>query len=242
LRTLGGEYPEHGLIPHDLRRPVYCRCKQAMPDAKVPYLQAYGNITKALQKIKTAQTPDRFTQDFLATKLGLKGGSPKPVIPFLKRTGFLSSDGSPSSLYRRFRNSSHTGAAAAEALRMGYAPLYEINEYAHHASDAELRGIVVQATGLEENSSTVRAIIKSFRALQAFADFDSSTSSMAAEDEAAGGDDDAGDGDADGGGDGDGTSRAINLGYTINLHLPATSDIAVFNAIFKSLREHLLRD
>jgi len=32
----------------------------------------------------------------------------------------------------------------------------------------------------------------------------------------------------------------LNLGYTINLHLPATSDIAVFNAIFKSLRENLL--
>jgi hypothetical protein len=34
----------------------------------------------------------------------------------------------------------------------------------------------------------------------------------------------------------------FNLGYTINLNLPATSDPAVFNAIFKSLKEHLLRD
>jgi len=33
----------------------------------------------------------------------------------------------------------------------------------------------------------------------------------------------------------------LGLSYTINLNLPATSDIAVFNAIFKSLREHLLR-
>jgi hypothetical protein len=32
----------------------------------------------------------------------------------------------------------------------------------------------------------------------------------------------------------------VNLSYTINLNLPATSDQAVFNAIFKSLREHLL--
>jgi hypothetical protein len=34
----------------------------------------------------------------------------------------------------------------------------------------------------------------------------------------------------------------FNLGYTINLNLPATSDAAVFDAIFKSLKEHLLRD
>ena len=34
----------------------------------------------------------------------------------------------------------------------------------------------------------------------------------------------------------------LNLAYTINLNLPATSDIAVFNAIFKSLKENLLKD
>ena len=34
----------------------------------------------------------------------------------------------------------------------------------------------------------------------------------------------------------------MNLSYTINLNLPATTDVAVFNAIFKSLKEHLLKD
>jgi uncharacterized membrane protein YgcG len=216
---------------------------QLMPEAKVPYIQAYGNITKALQKIKSASTPDRFTQDFLATKLGLKGGSAKPVIPFLKRTGFLSSDGSPTSLYKRFRNPAVSGAAAAEALRAGFGALYEINEYAHDAPDEELKGIVVQATGLEEASSTVRAIVKSFRAIQAFADFDAAAGEGASD--ADGGDGDEGDDGGGGGGGGragGGGDRSINLGYTINLQLPATSDIAVFNAIFKSLREHILRD
>ena len=65
----------------------------------VPYVQAYGNITKALERIRQAQTPPRFTQDFLETKLNLSGGSARPVIPFLKRTGFLASDGTPTDLY-----------------------------------------------------------------------------------------------------------------------------------------------
>ena len=30
------------------------------------------------------------------------------------------------------------------------------------------------------------------------------------------------------------------LGYTIQVHLPATTDINVYNAVFKSLKEHLL--
>ena len=33
----------------------------------------------------------------------------------------------------------------------------------------------------------------------------------------------------------------LNLGYNINLNLPATSDPAVFNAIFRALKEHLLQ-
>jgi hypothetical protein len=34
--------------------------------------------------------------------------------------------------------------------------------------------------------------------------------------------------------------RKLEISYTINLQLPATTEIAVFNAIFKSLKEHLL--
>lgn len=35
-------------------------------------------------------------------------------------------------------------------------------------------------------------------------------------------------------------SRKLGLSYTINLNLPATTDIEVFNAIFKALKENLL--
>lgn len=34
----------------------------------------------------------------------------------------------------------------------------------------------------------------------------------------------------------------FKLGYTINLNLPATSDAAVFDAIFRSLKANLLRE
>jgi uncharacterized protein DUF5343 len=208
-----------------------------MAESTLPYMAGYGNITKALNKIKAASTPPRFTQDFLATTLDMPGGSPRAVIPFLKRTGFLASDGAPTDLYKRFRNSAQTGAAAAEALRIGYRPLYEKNEYVHNAKDPDLRGLVVQVTGSEEDSKLVKAVVGSFKSLKAFADFDAESAESSIEDA----------GDAlperdEQPGDGAGAlPGGISLGYTINLHLPPTSDVAVFNAIFKSLREHLLR-
>ena len=112
-----------------------------MAKGSLPYVTAHGNITKVLDKIKSAETPPRFTQDYLATTLDLPGGTPKPVIPFLKRTGFLGSDGAPTDLYKRFRNKAQQGAAAAEALRLGYKALYEINEYVHDAKDDDLKGV-----------------------------------------------------------------------------------------------------
>lgn len=202
----------------------------------LPYMNGYGTITKVLEKIKTAATPPRFTQDFLATKLGLPGGTPRPVIPFLKRAGFLGSDGIPTELYRRFRNTAESKRAGAEALRTAYQRLYEMNEYAHELSDEKLKGLIVQATGMDANSPAVRAMVGSFKALRDFASFDAETERTEPEPEHE-------PAEAT-----EGTRREakeaparIGLSYTINLNLPSTSDIAVFDAIFRSLRAHLLK-
>ncbi len=212
--------------------------ERQMTNETPPYMNAYGNIGRALQKIKTAQTPPRFTQDFLATKLDLSGGGARPLIPFLKRTGFLGSDGVPTDRYKRFRNPGQTGKAAAEALREGYKVLYEVNEYVHDASDDDLLGLVVQVTGLAPDAPVTKAIVASFKALKDFATFQEGDD----EEQDEGGEEVTRKGN-EGSDEGERVTLAKGLGlsYTINLNLPATSDIKVFDAIFKSLREHLLK-
>jgi len=210
-----------------------------------PYMNAYGNIGRALKKIQSAQTPPRFTQDFLSTKLDLSGGGARPLIPFLKRTGFLGSDGVPTDRYKRFRNPGQTGKAAAEALREGYKALYEVNEYVHDASDEDLLGVVVQVTGLEPDAPTAKAIVASFKALKDFAVFQDGEEEDEEGQEDTSRKADALKGESKGDGKGEGErvhlTKGLGLSYTINLNLPATSDIKVFDAIFKSLREHLLK-
>ena len=207
--------------------------------ATIPYITSPGNIEKALNAIKAAATPDRVTQDYVKTILKIPGGSGDQVTSFLRKIGFVNSDSSPSEIYKKFRNSATSGKAAAEALRAGYAPLYKRNEFMHALPDEQLKGLIIEETGAGGDSSVPSLILSSINAVKKFAKFDGAevieeppTNNNA--------------------------SRALtlpeikqnpsaqklgmNLSYTINLNLPATSDIAVFNAIFKSLKEHLLRD
>jgi hypothetical protein len=52
--------------------------------------------------------------------MGFPGGSYKPFIPVAKRIGLLSSDGTPTDTYNRFRDTNHRKTAMAQAVRTGY--------------------------------------------------------------------------------------------------------------------------
>jgi hypothetical protein len=203
-----------------------------------PYMNAYGNIERILNKIRDAATPPKFTQDYLSGELGFSGGSAFPFIPFAKRIGLIASDGTPTDLYRKFRNSSESGRAIAEAMRQGYSSLFKRHEYVHSLGKAELTGIVAEVTGLERDSKSLGAIVQSFLTLKKFADFNAPAFSP--QDLTVGGapsqSDLTGSTPAERGAKG----QSIGLSYFINLTLPNTTEIAVFDAIFKSLREHLL--
>lgn len=207
-----------------------------------PYVAATGILNSVLKKIIDAPPPPRFTQDFLTAKLGFKKGSANAVIPFLKRLGFLGSDGVPTELYNKFRNPSKAGKAIADGMKIGYQDLYSRNEYWHDLNKKDLSGLIIEATGTSANSSTLKAIIGTIDVLKQYAQFDGASDDNDQSEEKLSAakpqsseetpiihhkkpKDDLG----------------INLSYTINLNLPETSDIAVFDAIFKSLKENLLK-
>ncbi|WP_374972988.1 DUF5343 domain-containing protein [Spongiibacter marinus] len=216
--------------------------------ANIPYVTAPGNVTKALNAIANAATPERISQDFVKEVLKIPGGSGDQMTAYLKKVGLASSDGSPTPIYKKFRNPSTRGEAGAEILKHGYAELYKHNEYAHEMSESKLKGLIIEVTGHEHDSSAVTCAVSCFKNIKAFADFSAQSKGELiegnAEDESykrqsttqqqpnansqfsLGGS----------------TGIGLNLGYTINLNLPATSDIAVFNAIFKSLKENLLSE
>ncbi|NCB50575.1 MAG: hypothetical protein EOM54_01655 [Clostridia bacterium] len=207
--------------------------------ANLPYLAAPGSITTALTKIRSAATPERVTTDFVTTKLMMKGGTGAAIPPFLKKINFVASDGTPTELYKVFRNPNTGGRAVADAIKFGYQPLLEANEYFYELPDNELLALILQITGLESKNKVAKYILSTLNNLKSFASFDEEPAENKADD----GNDEhekpQEKSDRDNKEKSDSDDR-INLTYTINLNLPATSDQAVFNAIFKSLKEHLL--
>lgn len=183
--------------------------------------------------------PERVSQDFVKTILKVPGGSGDQITTFLRKIGLANPDGSPSDLYKSFRNPSRSGRAIASAIRVAYAPLYVRNEFMHELPDDALVGLITEETGQPHDAGPVKLIAASIRHLKTFADFKSDSeetvvplprlpeaprpSSQPAESPHAT------------------RNVGLNLGYTINLNLPASTDPAVFDAIFRSLKEHLLR-
>lgn len=201
----------------------------------LPYLTASGTFKRALEGIQDASRPDKFNADFLEHVLKLTGGGARASIPILKKMGFLSSDSSPTELYAKFRTESGRSAAAQQGLRNAFPEIFRRSEWAHTVDDGKLKDIIVEITGLGAGDPVVKAILGTFKAVRSFVtpgDRDDTPSSTPM--------DEAENGSASGqpssfnGGD-------LRLAYNINIVLPETSDLKVLNAIFRSIRENLMK-
>lgn len=198
-----------------------------------PYVNAYGNLTKLLEKIKTASVPSKVTRDYLSTVLGLKSSSYHPMIPFLRRLGFLDSSGAPTQRYKDFRSESKSGFIVAKSLQEAYSNLYDGNEYAHKLPKKELLDLVATRTGASKDDPIVASVVGTFQELVKHASFDvediPEEIGEDVEKEEAATDDKLPKGKV-----------KFGISYTINLNLPATTEIKVFDAIFKSLKKNIL--
>lgn len=211
-----------------------------MPTAVLPYLASPGSLTTVFDRIKKAATPDRVTGDVVQSTFLMKGGAGNAILPYLKRINFVGSDGVPTDLYRRFRNDATAGRAAADAVLHGYAPLRALNERFYELSDGELKSLIIQVTGAASDSSAVTQTLGTLKKLIGYADFRAAAPEENGSREHQPALPPAEPPPALPPARDSGQSLGLNLAYTINLNLPATSDQAVFNAIFRSLKEHLL--
>lgn len=203
-----------------------------------PYVNAYGGISKLFSKIKEAAVPPKFSQDFMSAVLDLRSSSYRAMIPLLKRLGFIDQANVPTQAYKDFREDSLSGPVMAQRLREAYRPLFDANEYAYKLEKRELQSKLKSLTGAAEDDPNIPNVAGTFLELSKLAAWNEAGQRPRR--------------DALQPAELTGTAEQaeqerffkgrFGLSYTINLNLPATTEIEVFNAIFRSLRENLLRE
>jgi hypothetical protein len=212
-----------------------------------PYINAYNGVPTLFEKIKLASVPPKFTVDFLGTALDMKSSSYRAMIPLLKKLGFIDPANVPTQAYKDFRDDAISGSVMAERLREAYKPLFQANEYAWKLNKDELASKLRNITGAGADDQVIPSVAGTFLALSKLAKWEGGApkkKEITLDEPGAGERVNKMGGNANKGNEGEeGTGNGrLRLSYTINLNLPATTEIEVFNAIFKSLRENLMRE
>lgn len=209
----------------------------ALPSA---YLTSTKNLDGILSAIQTAQAPSRFTISFLEN-LGYKSSSDRLIINVLKALGFLNADGAPTERYYRYLDQTEAPKVLAEGLRDAYSDLFQLNRTAQTMSRAENK-----LKTLNQGQASDGVLMKmagTFLELAKRSDFESAPAKSASSEHT---DEDPPPAPLErdlGSGAAPPRLDAVALGglvYNIQIHPPESRDQAVYDALFRSLKSHLL--
>lgn len=200
------------------------------------YTQEFKLLPEFFGKLRDAQAPDKFTLQMIKD-FGYKSNNHRAFLPILKALGFLTADGSPTPRYHEYRNHSASKAIMGESIREAYSDIFLIKAKPTTSDKALIEG---KFKSYHNVSDTVAALMtKTFYALLDLADLEESSKVKPSKNQtetnvtkeeietiAT-------------------TARtksnaSVGLHYNIQIHLPATKDVEVYNAIFKSLKDHLI--
>jgi hypothetical protein len=199
------------------------------------YLTSIKNLEGILNAIKTAQAPEKFTQRFLES-LEFKNVSDRLVIGVLKSLGFLADDGKPTQRYFNFLDQTQSAKVLAEGIKQAYADLFAVNVNASTLSREEIINKFRTLSQGQLSDSVLDKLAMTFTALVKHADFQSPRAQLPAvpEPQTEKSKDDLTKNKEE-----HSKTKIGGLVYNIQLILPESRDPAVYDALFKSLREHL---
>lgn len=213
------------------------------------YLTSVKNVEAFFETIKSAKAPERFTTRFLAN-LGFKNTNDRLLISMMKALGFLDENGAPTQRYFNYLDDSQSTAVITEGIEEAYEDLFRLNTRADQMSKQELVGKLKSLTEGKKSERVIEAMATTFQALTKLGDFsDSHTRQDKKEENSA---------------EKKITEKSQNfennlqnsqpiedislrkgsfldsVTYRIEINLPPSRDKAVYDAIFRSLKEHLL--
>ena len=212
----------------------------ALPKA---YLTSTKNLQDILTSIQQAQAPKQFSTNFLIG-LGHKSSSDRLIVGVLKSLGFLTESGTPTPRYFEYLDQTQSDRVLADAIREAYSDLFELNVNAQKMTKEQVKGKFKTLTQGLFSDDVLGKMASTFVALSGHADFDAVVPADTPND---GQDSEEAEGELDDTGTPRHRARTTprSLGgliYNIQIQLPESRDPAVYDALFRSLKLHLLDD
>jgi len=167
------------------------------------------------------------------------------MLNVLKAIGFVDDSGVPTRRYHEYLDQSQSATVLAQGIKEAYADLFSVNKKAHEMTAIEVKN---KMKTLSEGQYTDRVLTQmagTFVTLVKAADFSSPTSAHSPMPGRSGRsvEEKAVEATPTNGRKPLATSPQLpgfgSLVYNINIHLPESRDQAVYDALFKALREHL---
>lgn len=213
-------------------------------------LNVYGKVEAFFKTIQEGQAPEKFTTQHLKD-IGYASTNFRAFIPLMKSLGFLSEDGIPTQRYHDYRNNVLAPKIMGKAIKEAYSDLFVIKAYPTTQDEELFQGKF--KSKFNTSDANAKKMVKTFFALLAIADIngvgesvikeqkektvtkdkkkepvlnDKTEIDMTQKEQSVSKESK--------------TIKYPSLNYNIQVHLPATKDVEVYNAIFKSLKEHLI--
>ena len=202
------------------------------------YTQKPNAIPSYFDAIQNAEPPQRFSIKFLEN-LEFKSTNDRMFISILKDLVFLDTDAVPTERYFRFLDKTQSDKVLAEGIREAYSDLFAVNKEAYKLTTDEVKNKLRTLYAGTKKDSAITSIAKTFTALCEIADFETQLTPTKTTQQVEKTEKEEKKEDAKSQIDLGKKIKIEGLQYHINILLPESRDQAVYDAIFKSLREHL---
>lgn len=202
------------------------------------YVTSTKNLESIINSVINAKAPERFTNKFLED-LGYKSSNDRLVIGMFKALGLLDDNGQPLQRYYEFLDQTQTGRIIAIGIEEAYEDLFNLRKDAQNLTNDEVKNKLKTITQGQKSDKILGLMAMTFRAFCDLADWDSvgteetnkietphvvlkSDNTEKSQTKTVP------------------TTTDMNLHYNIQIHLPETTNMAVYDAIFQSLKKHLM--
>ena len=205
------------------------------------YLASAKNLPAIFEQMIKGTAPQTFNTEYLAS-VGFGSSTDRAMGPLLKALGFLNESGQPTPRYHAYRaGGEEAKAVSGEAMLEAYEDIFQVNALPTDKDRAAIEGKFKATHNATDRVAEFQAA--TFFALLKLADLDAARrrkngmqpllkkgGQLPTKDQ------------TDDGLEAEESARRpqLDLRYQIEVHLPATKDIEVYHAIFKSLRENLI--